>query len=868
MRTRIEILKGDTWVELVLKEKSIKYNQVCNRIGSLDQRKISHSNTFPLPYVSENIIALNINVFSPVLMAEALNRKFQARYYVKDKLLQKGYLVINNTIRGEISVNFIDEALVIVDEWGRLTFKQLLQKLINTPLELNKSVISPSFLANLTILSSYNLDKTVKVLNTPSCFCNGDDLSIEDKEVFITRFPNYLNNIGDKFQLDKEDIRKVDFFNPFQSRPIFSMFGFLYIVSQAFGYKLRLDPGVDFLALRDTYLCNNGTKEGTPQEDSFVSSSTKIIASGEAQYWRTNKGGAGSGDNEGWFEMFFQYPDDVPTINEFGKKVGVASRTPNEVGSYPPSHTYYRERESILDKKCVVLIETNPIVGQVVWTGEISPRVPLNKFSFSQFIAVSVWRNIYGSTTEIPFIIESEGKVSEGSNPDRTFIVKGEKSQLNDIPPGFPTFIGLVLRVIVRHEDEFYNDVPSIKNMHFVEKVLPKGLAEFDKFGQYLNSTVDLLSLAPETSIKELLSSILQQQGLLLTFVKDENGVQNIVKLFTYGAYRDRVRESREGQLNKFYDWSEYHQRNIDPGYNTDFGSEYGEMNEVSLTNPFPGNIGHIKISTNVTSKGFQSKLIPLAKNQAKSFEDVSAVDFIGDTDPYFEYTNTSLGLVSCKFNEFLPGSRKQYNAELTGFTAIADELAKISNVVYSDDYLPIGIKELYYLVDVSVKSTATFLLPTFVVQNFDISLPVYVESLGGFYIVEQIGEYVDDLTLVKVDLIKLPLSGRDSQSGLLVANPGQLFVSFLEQTLTVTVVNLFSGSVELDDNSWVTVTIEGSNVLFNFSQNSTLNDRINRAVITSITGQMIEIQIIQYYNELQTFGREWQPVQPFCVQN
>jgi len=129
MKNRVEIFKDNRWIELVLKEDKIKYNVLSNKISNFEQRRISHSNTFSLPYVSENIIALDINVFSPVLMAEALNKKFPARYFIKDKLSQVGFLVINNTIRGEINVNFIDEALVITDEWGKTTFKQLLHQL-------------------------------------------------------------------------------------------------------------------------------------------------------------------------------------------------------------------------------------------------------------------------------------------------------------------------------------------------------------------------------------------------------------------------------------------------------------------------------------------------------------------------------------------------------------------------------------------------------------------------------------------------------------------------------------------------------------------------------------------------------------------
>jgi hypothetical protein len=755
MKTRVEILKNGLWVQLVLREDKIKYNTLSNKIGDFEQRRISHSNTFSLPYVSENIIALDINVFSPVLMAESLNKKFPARYFVRDKLVQKGFLVINNTIRGEINVNFIDEALVITDEWGRITFKQLMHQLGEDPSVFTKSVISPNFMTNIDILKNYETDKTKQVLNTPFCVCSGDDPSIDGKSVYIARYPNPLNNIGDKFNIDSEGVRKPDGFNPFQSRPIFSIFAFIYIVCQAFGYKLRLDPGVDFELLRDTYLTNKGIEEGTPASDSTVTSTTPIIERTQPQYWDYRKHGIGEGDNEGFYEHFFLYPDTEVTVDQFGKKIGVASKRPNEVFNYAPSHVYGRQRQDLQSQNCIVQIEEDTFIGDVIWTGEINRRAPDDKFTFIEIVAKSVWTTSLGVGFEAPFNIEVQT-----SETPRNFTVTGNKEQLNNTPEAAVggAFIGLILRVVVRHDGGYWDDVPEMFNMHFVEQVLPKGKTSQDRFGQFLNDHTNLLDYSPDTSVKELLANILQQQGLLLTFERDSNGVQNIVKLFTYGAYRDRVHEARAGELNKYYDWSKYHRRYTPPLWNTDYGSKYGEMNEISLTNPFPGNIGHIQISTNVTSKGFQSKLIPLAKNQTKSFDDVSLVTSVFNTDPYFEYTLKTQGLVRCSFDDFLPGVRKQYNAELAVSTIDCDQLPKLSNVIYSDDFIPIGIKEWYLLVDVAVRCQASFLLPILVIQTLDLSKPVFIETLGGFYIIEEVEEYTDNLTVVKVNLIKLPL--------------------------------------------------------------------------------------------------------------
>ena len=76
METRIEIYKDELWQPLRLKgNSSIKYNSVINKVGKIESREISHTNTFSLPYIHENIEALGLNVFNTRDMAKALNTK-------------------------------------------------------------------------------------------------------------------------------------------------------------------------------------------------------------------------------------------------------------------------------------------------------------------------------------------------------------------------------------------------------------------------------------------------------------------------------------------------------------------------------------------------------------------------------------------------------------------------------------------------------------------------------------------------------------------------------------------------------------------------------------------------------------------------
>jgi len=158
--TRIEFFKNGVWSDLILKEdKAIKYNVVINKIGSMAKREISHSNTFELPYIHHNIQALGINVFNKTDLAKAFNSRYLARYYVNDKLAQKGYLIINNTNNGTINVNFIDEALEILENWGSEN-PELIGFIFDSVKVLSEhAMMNPSLLVELnTTFSKWMLD--------------------------------------------------------------------------------------------------------------------------------------------------------------------------------------------------------------------------------------------------------------------------------------------------------------------------------------------------------------------------------------------------------------------------------------------------------------------------------------------------------------------------------------------------------------------------------------------------------------------------------------------------------------------------------------------------------------------------------------
>ena len=249
IQKRIEISKANgVWAGIELYEgEGLKYNNVINKIASTTDRSLSHSNTFKIPWTKKNIETLDLNVFNPTQLATALNEKYEARYYVDNILLQEGFVVINNMDNGIPSLNFIDEALSLTDKWGSVTYKEFLQD------DILLGNIDADYLAAIDFMKVYDLDKTAVATVLPN---------ITGETFPIAYFPNTVNCIGDKFQVDADEIRYDDRFNPYQSRPIFNAYAFLKMVTDAYGYTLIENPSVDWSKMRITAIAADKLAKG------------------------------------------------------------------------------------------------------------------------------------------------------------------------------------------------------------------------------------------------------------------------------------------------------------------------------------------------------------------------------------------------------------------------------------------------------------------------------------------------------------------------------------------------------------------------------------------------------------------------------
>ena len=242
MDTRIEIYKDGLWQKLRLaKDAAIKYNAVINKVGKVASREISHTNTFQLPNVYHNLQVLGLNVFNPLELAKAMNSKYEAKYYVEDKILQIGYLVINNTNGGTIKVNFIEESLSLTSRWGSITFEELLRDdVIEFPAD---------YAAAIEEVRDYDLDKNNVLTPLGNVGSRGYNLCL---------FPNNLNAIGEDFQKSVNDIRLIDSFNPYQSRPLWNAKSVFDLATEAFGYTPEYDDSVDWDKVAETFIIADG----------------------------------------------------------------------------------------------------------------------------------------------------------------------------------------------------------------------------------------------------------------------------------------------------------------------------------------------------------------------------------------------------------------------------------------------------------------------------------------------------------------------------------------------------------------------------------------------------------------------------------
>ena len=705
--TRIEILKDGVWVALLLKDnQTIKYNIVINKIGSMSNREISHSNTFELPFVNENIQALGINIFNKTNLAKAFNSRYIARYYVKDKLTQKGYLIINNTGNGAINVNFIDEALDIIESWGSMNYYELLNSTtINIPEDYKEGI---------KIMQDYVMNQT-EILPPLE--------KIETRGYHLAKFPNNLNAIGDKFQKNKDDVRLTDKFNPYQSRPIFNVKALFDIAIESFGYTPIYDDSVDWLRLSKTYMIDKDQSQSQDGDNTNI----------ERQYPKINSNSVAMKDRI--------FTNLVSNIHLFVYPSEVNSIYPKDLIPTWNASNYWRYIQ-VKDYKnldrCILIPDTSvSFSGFMKWKFSIITSGFANdNLPEDRVIIKAIWKNAGENTGYVSTpLTKDEFEV----DANKVFSVKVNKTQLSVPPVGTTELLGVTVEIDIRSLS-FNNidKVTSLINLIYTESFLPKDTISYDEFSQYEALNINLTHAAPRDTIKDLLSAVMQKEGILISF---DNKLKQI-KLFTYGSYITRKIE------NKFKDWSDYFLSKSRVSYSTDYGNEYAKKNEVGLSSPFKGNT----IMVDLLNQGSDSKYKDFIQNLSKKFKDVEDVLFVqNEITPYFEYTNKGLGLVESPNNGL--GELTQVRASGTTQGTFSG-LAQVYNV--NGLNLPNGLVEWYDIIDNSVKVEGTFLIPVDEMKTLDMSEPIYVEGLGGFYIIEEVQEYVDAQTPVNIKLIKM----------------------------------------------------------------------------------------------------------------
>lgn len=701
--TRLEILKNNVWETLILKEyQTIKYNVLINKIGSMSNREISKSNTFELPYIYQNTKTLGINTFNKSDLAKAFNARYEARYYIKDKLSQKGYLIINNTNNGTINVNFYDEALEIIEKWGTMTYYDLLNS--------NTINIPADYKVHIKEMQEYQMNQNGILPPLQKVASRGN---------YLAKYPNNLNAIGDKFQIDKDGIRPIDSFNPYQSRPIFNVKALFDIAIESFGYTPYYDNSVDWARLAETYMIDKDLSQSQKGDNSTIVKPYPTL-NGQTPAFFTYDTFLGFLT----LKYNFVYPPEVNALYP-------VDLTPVYWDSAEWTMTRLKDYTK-LDRCILVPDISTSFSGYMQWQWNVftfnNPEIVPDNGQIT-----AIWLHEGGNWMTTQLTIDE----SNFDNVLGQTTVKVNKTQLAIKPVGAVSLIGVVYSALSLGDLEI-GSTQARDGLIYTESFLPPSTISYDQFNQYEALEINLTHASPRETVKDLLSAVMQKEGILMSF-DNEN---KVVKMFTYGSYINRKVEGN------FKDWSQYFLKYMPLSYNTDYGNEYAIKNEIGLNTPYKGNT----IMVDLVNQGESSKYKDFIQNFSKKFKDVENVVFVqNNVTPYFEYTNKGLGLVESPDAGL--GELRQVRADGTAqgfFTG----LAQVFNVNCLN--LPSGLVEWYDLIDNSAKVEAMFLIPVLEIKDLDMSEPIFVEGLGGFYIIEEIQEYVDAQTPVLIKLVKM----------------------------------------------------------------------------------------------------------------
>ena len=703
IQKRLEILKGDEWIEVEFYYgQGIKYNNVINKIANTTERSLSHSNTFEIPWTKQNIDALDLNVFNAASLANSLNEKYEAKYYIDGIVIQQGFVVINNMDGGTPSLNFIDGALSLIDEWGSTTYKEFLQD--DTLL----SNVSSSYITAIDTMKSYSMSKTTALTVLGN---------ISGETFPVAYFPNNINTIGEKFGVNENDVRVLNQFNPYQSRPVFNAQAFLNMITEAYGYNLIENPSIDWAKMAVTAICADGLAKG--EKDAEGSSSEVIwpeIDLSDFHYEAVANNSTGA--------IITQVAMRFPTA------VGVI---PNDVANFPNFPTSVLGTASIFHSNRTLFVPDVSAgnVGTINFKGVVENNYGGNGTYDGTFI-------VYEDVTITNGYIIEEAVVDTGGDNDTISTVDWTMNKNQFDSPTDPNAGSVVGIYLLREDVGTQSGTGRMTDMIVTESILASGIVSFDDYGQYLQDNGDLTFAAPTKTIKTIVNGILQRFGALIEI----NHIDKEVEIFTYESY------ITSKDAGNYVDWTNYFQEYASPNFNTNYGNEYAIKNKLGLGSPYLGNTVERYLGNQVNN----SKLKEFATNYNTEFSDVTLLVVVNNTVPYNEFSIGGTSMVEFDYASTVLTQGRYITANGTQGTITG--IPFMTNVDFS--VIPNGLDAWYTLIDESVRCKPTFLIPQEEIRSLDIKLPIYIGKLGGFYIPEEIEQYEDETIPVKVKLIKL----------------------------------------------------------------------------------------------------------------
>lgn len=484
--TRIEIQKNNIWVPLLLKEADKpKYNALINSIGTINKREISHTDTFELPYVSQNIKALDLNIYNKGELAKSLNRKYYANYFVEDRIMKSGFLVINLTENSSIKVNFIDDALEIIERWGSMSYFDLLNS--------NTIPLPETYRSFVNSLKSYNIAKSQSLVPVGI---------VPIKGFHLLQFPNTLNAVGDKFQKTFEGTRKDDAFNPFQSRPIFNVKAFLDIIITSFGYVPEYDNSIDWENIEKTYIIEKDLSGDS--NDDLLTIGLLGSTVNKNEYYQEKL------INEvTFYSSLFIYPSEIDAI--FPLEVYENSDLLNLVND---GWEEVNKNYKALDR-CIRLPKYNEnYVGSMNWKGRVSSAI---NAQFPPEIKI-IWQSLDDEIIVQSIPLSDSNILDNTDYQVGTLDITLNKNIFINIPLNARYLIGVVCSATSSNliqKSVLFDMVYSETSQKFSVK--------YDENDQYIDTFVNLTHAAPKSNIKEILSGILKKEGMLISFEKEGN---------------------------------------------------------------------------------------------------------------------------------------------------------------------------------------------------------------------------------------------------------------------------------------------------------------------------------------------------------